>query len=66
MADFEIYEPYIPFYKKAPTDIVNLEELETLCFQRVAILKMIELESDSGEDFEAIHKKVKAKLEKQG
>jgi DNA primase large subunit len=58
-------EPYIPFYKQAPQEIVNLDELETLCFKRVACLKIVELESEAMDDFESVHKRVKAKLGKQ-
>jgi hypothetical protein len=35
MEDSKI-EPYIPFYKEAPSKVINLDELETLCFKRVA------------------------------
>jgi DNA primase large subunit len=57
--------PYIPFYKSAPTKIINLDELETLCFKRVACLKMIELESEAGDEFEKVHNRIKNKLKKQ-
>ena len=58
--------PYIPFYKEAPTKTINLDELETLCFKRVACLKMIELESEAGDEFDQIHRRVKKKLQTQG
>jgi hypothetical protein len=58
-------ESYIPFYKESPTKTINLDELETLCFKRVACLKLIELESEAGEEFEKIHERLLKKLEKQ-
>lgn len=66
MSEVSYSVPYIPFYKVPPAQIINLDELETLWFKRVAILKLIELESESaGEDFEKLHKRVKSQLEKQ-
>lgn len=58
--------PYIPFYKNPPTKTINLDDLETLCFKRVATLKLIELESEAGDEFENIHKRLKKKLQDQG
>lgn len=58
-------DPYIPFYNEAPEDIINLEDLETLCFRRVACLKIVELESEAFDDFEMIHKRIKDKFKKQ-
>ena len=40
--------------------------VETLWFKRVAVLKLIELETESaGEDMEKLHKKIRSQLEKQ-
>ncbi|CAI2366697.1 unnamed protein product [Moneuplotes crassus] len=70
--------PYIPFYeeltflkkfcgfdKSTPSKIINLDELETLCFKRVACLKLVEMESEVGDEFEKIHQKLLSKLAKQ-
>jgi len=62
MNNVNIQEPYIPFYKEPPQNIMHLDELETLCFKRVATLKLIEMESEAGEEFETIHLKLVKKL----
>ena len=57
--------PYIPFYKNAPTKTINMDELETLCFKRVAVLKLIEMDTEVSDDFDIIHNGIKKKLQKQ-
>jgi DNA primase large subunit len=57
--------PYIPFYKAPPTKTINMDELETLCFKRVAILKLVEIETELSDDFDAVHNKLLKKLENQ-